>query len=82
MFSLYRKGVFTVVFYPSLYHTDRHDPESSLLIIELCLIENPMSRDMTKPTKCVCAQRRLRSAWASAKSDQILHCPHEETLGP
>ena len=41
-----------------------------------------MSRDMTKPTKWVCAQRRLRSAWASAQSDQSLHCPHEETLGP
>ena len=26
-----------------------------------------MSRDMTKPTKWVCAQRRLRSAWASAR---------------
>ena len=28
------------------------------------------------------AQRRLRSAWASAWSDQSLRCPHEETLGP
>ena len=27
-----------------------------------------LSRDMTKPTKWVCAQRRLRSAWASAQS--------------
>ena len=35
-----------------------------------------------KPTKWVCAQRRLRSAWASAQSDQSLRCPHEETLGP
>ena len=34
----------------------------------------PMSRDMTKPTKWVCAQRRLRSAWASAQSDQSLRC--------
>ena len=25
---------------------------------------------MTKPTKSLCAQRRLRSAWASAQSDQ------------
>ena len=39
-------------------------------------------RDMTKPTKRVCAQRRLRSACASAQSDQSLHCPHEEILGP
>ena len=37
---------------------------------------------MTKPTKLLCAQRRLRSAWASVQSDQSLRCPHEETLGP
>ena len=28
--------------------------------------------DMTKPTKWLCAKRRLRSAWASAQSDQRL----------
>ena len=28
-----------------------------------------------------CAQRRLRSAWASAQSDQSLRCPHEQSLG-
>ena len=33
-----------------------------------------MSHDMTKPTKLLCAQRRLRSAWASAQSDQSLRC--------
>ena len=37
---------------------------------------------MTKPTKWLCAQWRLRSAWASAQSDQSLRCPHEESLGP
>ena len=36
-----------------------------------------MSRDMTKLTKWLCAKRRLRSAWASAQSDQSLRCPHE-----
>ena len=41
-----------------------------------------MSRDMTKPSKWLCAQRRLRSAWASAQSDQSLRCTHEESLGP
>ena len=41
-----------------------------------------LSRDMTKPTNRVCAQRRLRSAWASVQSDQSLRCPHEENLGP
>ena len=29
-----------------------------------------------------CAQRRLRSAWASAQSDQSLRCPHDESFGP
>ena len=29
---------------------------------------------MIKPTKWVCAQRRLRSAWPSAQSDQSLRC--------
>ena len=33
-----------------------------------------MSCDMTKPTMWLCAQRRLRSAWASAQSDQSLRC--------
>ena len=28
----------------------------------------------------LCTQQRLRSAWASAKSDQSLRCPHEERL--
>ena len=32
------------------------------------------SRLVTKPTKWLCAQRRLRSAWASAQSDQSLRC--------
>ena len=41
-----------------------------------------LSRDMTKPTKWVCAQRRLRSAWASVQPDQSLRWPHEESLGP
>ena len=35
---------------------------------------------MTKPTMWLCAQGRLRSAWASAQSDQSLPCRHEETL--
>ena len=33
-----------------------------------------MSRDMTKPTKWLCTQRRLKSAWASAQSDQSSLC--------
>ena len=38
--------------------------------IENCQPE--MSHDMTKPTKWVCAHRRLRSVCASAQSDQSL----------
>ena len=30
----------------------------------------------------LCAQRRLRSAWASAQSDQSQRCPPEAKLGP
>ena len=30
----------------------------------------------------LCYQRRLKSAWASAQSDQSICCPHEEALGP
>ena len=30
----------------------------------------------------MCAQRRLKSACASAQSDQSLHCPHEDTFHP
>ena len=51
------------------------------------------SRDIWKEIKSIwaatwqnqqngmCAQRRLKSAWASAQSDQSLRCPHEENLG-
>ena len=46
------------------------------------LSESKSSRLMTKPSKWLCAQRRLRSAWASAQSDQRLRYPHEESLGP
>ena len=66
------------------------EPFRSTLIHGTCLVKtylcpfNPhtytiklnrkMSCDMTEPTKWVCAQQRLRSAWASTQSDQSLHC--------
>ena len=37
-------------------------------------VEDYMSHDMTKQTKWLCAQWRLRSAWASAQSDQSFRC--------
>ena len=50
----------------------------------LCLVgEYKLSLCMKKTQQNdLCAQWRLRSAWASAQSDQNICCPHEETLGP
>ena len=53
-----------------------------VVLLQISGNRTKMSRDMTKPTNWLCAQRRLRSAWASAQSDQSLRCPHEESLGP
>ena len=41
-----------------------------------------LSRDMTKPTKWVCAQWRFRSAWASAQSNQSLLCAQWVAMDP
>ena len=38
------------------------------------VVKTQMSRLMTKPTKWLCAHRRLRSAWASTQSNQSLRC--------
>ena len=48
---------------------------SLIWIYSVCpdlFVQIHVSRDMTKPTKWLCAQQRLRSAWASAQSDQSL----------
>ena len=37
-------------------------------------VHTHISHDMTKPIKWVCAQRRFRSAWASAQSDLYSLC--------
>ena len=55
---------------------------AELLLSLLSSTINNMSHDMTKPTKCLCAQRRLRSARACSQSDQSLFYLHEESLGP
>ena len=51
------------------------------ILLSLSLLYN-LSHLVTKPTKWLCAQRRLRSAWASTQSDQSLRCPHEESFVP
>ena len=45
-------------------------------------LQGDMSHIMTNQQYGICAQRRLRSAWASTQSDQSLRCSHEESLGP
>ena len=44
--------------------------------------KDDMSRRVTKPTMWLCAQRRLRSAWASAQSDQSTLCAQWVAKGP
>ena len=56
-------------------------PLSLVILMFMIFSWNELQHDKTK-NKWVCAQWRLRSAWASAQSDQSLRCPHEESLGP
>ena len=47
----------------------------SMKITKICTIRvHEMSHNMTKPTKWMCALRKLRSAWASTQSDQSQRC--------
>ena len=54
---------------------------SNTHLLKTCCIHH-LSCLMTKPTKWLCTQRRLRSAWESTLSDQSLCCPHEESSSP
>ena len=51
-------------------------------IIYLNIVAVPKNEPPHDKTNGMCIQRRLRSAWASAQSDQSLRCSHEESLGP
>ena len=53
----------------------------SLLFIEVAALELYKWATTWQNQQNNCAQQRLRSAWASAQSDQRLHCPHERKLG-
>ena len=50
----------------------------SLFLLQQNSMAN-MSHDMAKPAKWVCAQWRLRSAWASAKGPRFLHVDSEDS---
>ena len=54
------------------YSPEKHYVSSSMRYLVMSFLS--LSHDMTKPTKWVCPQRRLRSAWAFAQSDQSLGC--------
>ena len=54
----------------------------NFLIFTVHLTKKHRSCDMTKPTKWVCAQRRLRSDWASTQSDQSSLCTQWVAKGP
>ena len=47
--------------------------------VQYALIINEQEHDKTNTMTCVRPTKRLRSAWASAHSDQSLPCPHEDT---
>ena len=54
-------------------HTDDlSEPSLQKGFCGVCCVQAHMSCGMTKPTKWLCAKRRLRSAWTSAQSDQSL----------
>ena len=55
------------VFYHQLWQTNNFSSDENET-------KNNLSHLMTKPTKWLYAQRRLRSAWASAQSDQCSLC--------
>ena len=53
----------------------QQDPHTPWSLTGVTAPTNSLSRLMTKPTKWLCTQRRLRSAWASTQSVQSLRCP-------
>ena len=70
---------------PSFNHKSSHQAGETRLpnhwyTHKQLLLYDPRHDKTNKMT--VLAQRRLRSAWASAQFDQSLRCPPEESLGP
>ena len=53
--------------------------QGKMLDISILSFAEPQCK---KATSDMCVKRRLKSACASAQSDQSLYCPHEETLHP
>ena len=49
---------------------------------EFCSYKTIWAASWQNQQNDLCTQRKHRSAWSSAQSDQSLRCPHEESLGP
>ena len=65
----------------------QHEVQSSIINLQQIILLyvskiNKWASSWQNQQNDLCAQRRLRSAWASAQSDQSLRCPHEESLDP
>ena len=60
-----------------------HSVPPQVLLLQYCVHKDMWAASWQNQLNGMCAQRRLRSAWASAsaQSDQSLRCPHEESLG-
>ena len=56
--------------------------EPALLLHIYIVSKKERKKNQTNKQNGMCAQRRLRSVWASARSDLSFRCPHEEILGP
>ena len=71
-----------------IYYQRTSGPENAHLTPDLCMHHYYSDSTLLEPPSWqnqqndLCTQRRLRSAWASAQSDQSLRCLHEESLGP
>ena len=72
-FESYLVGIPEVRFSRDEAHINAIDACTCLCIYITRIVYN-LSRIMTKPTKWLCDEQRLRSAWASAQSDQSLRC--------
>ena len=68
--ALLHKGQFSLKLYLLKGRSSRYKIIKVKCVLMITALLQHMSRNATKPTKWVCTQRRLRSAWASAQSDQ------------
>ena len=78
-YQLYLFSIWELHFYASIMHINKNNTRTHTI---KDFIENKRATSWQNVQNGMCAQRRLRSAWASAQTDQSLHCPHEETLCP